>query len=323
MEIDGRTLLFSFMGIDRSKSYAGITDAAFMYDTRSRRWAEMKAVPGGAGRIGSTAQAVMGRIYIFGGFSVDRRLREKTSGRVDIYDPRSGSYSSGAPIPIPVDDAVSGVWREEIIYLISGWSGDRTVRNVQFYDLRLDRWGQATPVPGPPVFGHAGGIVGDTIIFCDGVETELREKPTFVLSDRCFRGDIDSRDPSRILWSRISAHPGRPLYRMAAGVFPAEGLVVFTGGGDTPYNYNGIGYDGEPSRSTADTFLYDIPGGRWVRAADKSLKTMDHRNLAGDGRTLFLVGGMTGRQQVTDRVHSLSAAGEGGITEQSGAGPGP
>jgi N-acetylneuraminic acid mutarotase len=308
----GRTLLFSFMGIGTSKSYAGITKAAFRLDTASGTWTPIRPVPGSRGRIGATAQALGGLIYLFGGFTVDERLREKTLDQVDIYDPAADAYSSGVPIPVPVDDAVSVAWKDRLIYLVGGWSENRNVSTVQFYDPAADLWGEATPLPGPPVFGHAGGIADDTIVICDGVEIDLWQEPRFVLSARCFRGEIDLEDPTRISWSKIPPHPGRPRYRMAAGTLPGEGLVVFTGGGDRPYNYDGMGYDGDPSRPTAETFAYHVASGRWRTSDNSPRRSMDHRGLAGDGRALYLVGGMTDRQTVTDVAQMLSLNRSGG-----------
>lgn len=308
----GRTLLFSFMGIDPSKSFAGITKAAFRLDTTSGKWDPLRPVPGSRGRLGATAQALDGRIYLFGGFTVDEGLREKTLDRVDIYDPAADAYPSGSPIPVPVDDTVSGVWRGRLIYLVGDWPENRNVSTVQYYDPAGDLWGEATPLPGPPVFGHGGGIAGDTIVICDGVKVDLWQEPRFVLSGRCSRREIDPGNPARISWSKIPPHPGRPRYRMAAGALPGEGLVVFSGGGDRPYNYNGMGYDGDPSRPTTETFAYHVASGRW-RTADGSLRrSMDHRGLAGDGRALYLLGGMTDRQAVTDAAQVLSLKRSGG-----------
>ena len=302
---DDGTFLYSFMGIDESKSSAGITGAAYRYDPGRAAWAEIRPVPGAA-RLGATAQAVEGKIYLFGGFTVDSRLRETTVPTVDIYDPRRNSYSTGAPLPVAVDDAVSGVWRNRLIFLVGGWSGAGNTKNVQVYDPRRDRWSQATPIPGPPVFGHAGGIVGDSIVYCDGVKIDLAGEDRFVLSRLCFRGEIDPSDPMRINWSSIPPHPGGAKYRMAAGVLSLAGKIAFVGGSGNPYNYNAVGYDGIPSAPSSAAFLYNPGQSRWEKAGHNILPTMDHRGLVGTGDTLTLIGGMTARGQVTPRVETFT-----------------
>lgn len=315
---DGRTLLFSFAGIDSSLSYGGITGGAYSLDLSSGEWRAIPPLPDGGGRVGATAQAVGSAICIFGGFTVGDRLREKTLDRVDIYDLRRGAYSRGKPVPVPVDDAVSGVWRERLVYLIGGWSGEGSVGNVQVYDARSDLWGQATPLPAPAIFGHAGGIIGDTIVICDGVEVDLGSDTPFLLSNRCFRGDIDPDNPSSIGWERIAAHPGRPRYRMAGGALSREGLVVFAGGAGSAYSYSGIGYDGEIAAPTDATFAYHVDSGRWMRLENTPAATMDHRGLAGDGERLFLAGGITGGRKATDAVQMLSRSSGGAVTGESG-----
>jgi N-acetylneuraminic acid mutarotase len=292
------------MGIDESKRSSGITGAAYRYDPGRDAWEMISPVPG-TPRLGATAQSVEGKIYLFGGFTVDRRLRETTVATVDIYDPLRNSYSSAAHLPIAVDDAVSGVWRDRLIFLVSGWSGEGNVKNVQFYDPRLDRWSQATPIPGPPVFGHAGGIVGDSIVYCDGVKIDLAGDERFVLSPLCFHGEIDPSDPMRINWSEIPHHPGGAKYRMAAGVLSTAGKIAFAGGSSNPYNYSAVGYDGIPSAPSSAAFLFDPKQSRWERAGRNILPTMDHRGLAGGGDTLTLIGGITSRGRVTSRVEKL------------------
>lgn len=304
--MDGTLYLFSFLGLDATKAPAGITRRAFAFDTWARRWAPIRPVPGRLGRIAATAQGVDGRVYIFGGYTVAPNGREVSVPHMDIYDPRTDQYDAGAPIPIPVDDSVSGVWRDRFIYLISGWSQKDNVANVQIYDTRTNRWQQATPIPGPSVFGHAGGIVGDTIVYCDGVRIDPARRPRFVISEACYRGKIDPRDPSHITWSSLPAHPGEPKYRMAAGVIPEEGLILFAGGTTRPYNYDGIGYDGIPSEPSSQSFAYDVRQERWLVLPDMPSPTMDHRGLVGAGRSLYLIGGMREQQRVTSGVRRLT-----------------
>ncbi len=93
-------------------------------------------------------------------------------------------------------------------------------------------------------------------------------------------------------------------------------MVVLLGGTDNPYNYDGIGYDGVPSSPTGSFVGFD-PREGWVELPAPPVATMDHRTLAVAGGYVFVVGGMTAGQRVSDRVWYaevdalLAAAGRG------------
>ncbi len=171
---------------------------------------------------------------------------------------------------------------------------------MQVYDVVEDRWFQATPWPGPPVFGHAGGLVGQTIAICDGVgiESRLDERRRFVAIAACYAGTIDPDDPARIDWRRLPYHGGRPLYRMAATGSEARGQVIFAGGSENPYNYDGIGYDGEPSPPSDRVFAWDVAARAWRELGRLPVATMDHRGLLEIDGAYAIVGGMGAEQQV-------------------------
>ena len=294
--------LFSFLGLDTTKAHTGITRRTFAYEVAGDRWTEVRSVPEPTGRIAATAVGLEGRVYLFGGYTVDADGNEVSTPDVDIYDPETDSYTKGAPFPIPVDDAVAGVWRDSLIFIVSGWSQRDNVADVQMYDPAADRWEAATPIPGPPVFGHAGAVVGDVIVYCDGVRVDTEAEPRFVMAEACYRGEIDPARPSKVRWRELAHHAGPARYRMAAGALPDEGLIVFAGGTDNPYNYDGVGYDGVPSEPSAATFAYDVSRDVWRELAGNLARTMDHRGLVGAGDVLFLIGGMTEGQRVTARV---------------------
>ena len=308
LPLPGGTHLFSFLGLDSTKASAGITRRAFSYDGGSNEWREIRPVPGPTGRLAAAAAGFEDRIYLFGGYTVDFEGGEVSVPDLDIYDPSSDTYSKGRPVPLPVDDAVLGVWRDSLIFIVSGWSQRDNVAEVQVYDPALDVWEAAAPISGPPVFGHAGAIVDDAIVYCDGVRVDPERRPRFVLADACYRGDIDPLRPSNISWRELARHPGPARYRMAAGVLPEAGLVVFAGGTDNAYNYDGIGYDGVASEASASAFAYDVRGDNWIDLADLIVPTMDHRALVGAGDTLYLIGGMTDAQRVTDLVQRFHIA---------------
>lgn len=292
--------LFSFLGIDSTRAWNGRLAVALRWDVGSAEWRRVRKVPG-EGRLAATAQTARGKIYLFGGYTVADDGSEQSLPNVDIYDPETDRWSAGARMPMPVDDAVSGVWRDSLIYLVSGWHDRGNVAAVQIYDPAADRWMAATPIPGPPVFGHAGGVVGNTIVYIDGTRTLPEGRPRFRIEGSAWAGDIDPTRPERIRWRRLPPHPGPPLYRAAAaGV--ADRWVLFAGGTDNPYNYDGVGYDGAPSEPRAGAFAWDTLDGRWLSLPSLPVATMDHRGIAIAGSELFVVGGMGSGQRVTRRV---------------------
>ncbi len=293
--------VFSFLGLDTTKQWNGVVNRAFRWNVGDSVWTEVAPVVG-PGRLAATAQSIGSTVYLFGGYTVAPDGGEKSLPNVDVYDPETDSWHSGAPMPLPVDDAVSGVWRDSLIYIISGWHDRDNVANAQIYDPATDTWRQATPIPGPPVFGHAGAIAGNTIVYVDGTRTRPTH-PRFVIEQSAWRGDIDPDDPTEVAWQRIPDHPGPPLYRAAAAA-AAGPVVIFAGGTDNPYNYNGLGYDGVPSEPRSAVFGFDVNSGSWVELPPLPQPSMDLRGIAVAGELLVLVGGMEHGQRVTSRVVS-------------------
>ena len=86
------------------------------------------------------------------------------SGRSPVV-PRGGHARAGR-------QAVIGVTHDRYIYLVGGSSKNGPVNNVQVYDAEKNTWSQATAFPGTPVFGHAGGLTDDTIVYVDGAKKD-------------------------------------------------------------------------------------------------------------------------------------------------------
>lgn len=304
------TKIFSFMGIGSKKTWDAITTSAYEMDLKNGQWEDKRPVPGAVGRLAASAVALGGQIFIFGGYVVDAQGEETTLSDVNVFVPFENRYYRGKDIPVPVDDAVAGLYRDRYIFLIGGWSKTGTVRNVQIYDTDKDEWMQATPIPGIPVFGHAGGIVGDTIVYIDGAyKNPVSKGPKYLPSSECWMGKIPNPkkgDITKIEWTKIPEHPGNAHYRIAAGPGAATrkgGRIYFSGGTDNPYNYNGIGYNGQPSEPSAMTFAFDTQSGKWETINGNTPDpTMDHRGLLVTQRGLVIIGGMEKGQKVTDKV---------------------
>jgi N-acetylneuraminic acid mutarotase len=299
--------MYSFLGLLTGKTWRDVTDRAFEYDSVRQSWEEIAPVPGGQGRLAGTAQTVAGKVYVLGGYTVAEDGSEVSWPGVYRLDPESRQYTELSPMPVPVDDTVSAVYQDRYLYLVSGWHDKDNVDDVQIYDTREDRWMQATPYPGPALFGHAGGLVDNQLLICDGVKVvPLPEegKRDFVISDVCYLGVINRANLTEIEWQQIAAHPGPPLYRAAAA--GVGDRVVFSGGSDTPYNYNGIGYDGNPASALTTVLSFEPASQTWSHLPNLKRESMDHRGLlvlAGQG---LIVGGMSGDQRLTSEVQQYS-----------------
>lgn len=297
-------VLFSFMGLQQGKTHADTTLAAFRLEPGADAWHQLVDVPGQEGRLAGIAATVGGQIYIFGGYTVAADHSEHSVASVHRLDLADNTYTEVAPKPVPVDDTVALAYRDRYVYLVSGWHETGNVNLVQLYDTNTDTWRQATPWPGKPVFGHAGGIVGDTMVIADGVGVEVGlTGRQFTASADAYKGVIDQDDPTRIEWRALPPHPGKPLYRMAAtGTSRGGARILFAGGSDNPYNYDGIGYDGNPSEPSQLVFCYDLENDGWQIVGRLPFGTMDHRGLMETETGWVIAGGMRAGQEVTDEV---------------------
>ena len=98
--------------------------------------------------------------------------------------------ADGAPIPVPIDDHVQAVWRDSLIYVVTGWSDTRNVPNVQIYNPTEDKWIEGTSVPTGvqfESFGTSGTILGDTIFYYGGASFGFR----FPVQNTLRKGVID------------------------------------------------------------------------------------------------------------------------------------
>ena len=96
------------------------------------------------------------------------------------------------------------------------------------------------------------------------------------------------------------AYSTRTGFRIGAGASEKEHKIYFSGGSDSVYDYNGIGYDGHPAEPSPVTFAFDVHSGQWETVnEDTSDATMDLRGLLVAREGLVLLGGMEKGQQVS------------------------
>jgi N-acetylneuraminic acid mutarotase len=301
--------LISFMGIGSGKKIEDIHNKVWSHRLGDKTWEARNAVPFSTplpGRLASVAVGIRDKAYIFGGYTVAEDHSEKSSPDNFSYDILRDRYQPIAPMPVSVDDAVALAYQQRYIYIISGWHHDGNVNLVQVYDTQTNIWQQASPFLGTPVFGHAGGISGNQIVICDGVSVRPRvqQRRTFLAETACYSGLISSDKTTKIDWRKIPHPTGKARYRMAATALNnhSEKNILFAGGSDNPYNYDGMGYNGEASYPNNELWLYNLTQRKW-RVFPDGPNTMDHRGLVViDNNSVVILGGMNAQQAISNQV---------------------
>jgi N-acetylneuraminic acid mutarotase len=297
--------LYSFLGLGGGKTWQDISSSAAVLIPGAASWINLDPVPGGGGRLAASAVTAGGAAWVFGGYTVAADGSEESIPGVYRIQPGESQLKWATDMPIPVEDSVILVYQDRYIYLVSGWHDLGNVNLVQVLDTKSMQWTQATPWPGAPVFGHAGGISESQMLVCDGVRIQYPadESPReFLPSKQCWAGRIDAENHRRIHWHSVPPHPGKGRYRMAA-TGDSKNRVVFVGGSVNPYNFNGIGYNGVPSKPESSVFSFNFSDGSWHQLGELPQATMDHRGLGYANGWYYLIGGMQENQTSVSDVY--------------------
>jgi hypothetical protein len=127
-----------------------------------------------------------------------------------------------------------------------------------------------------------------------------------VASEECWAGKIDHKDPNKIEWNKLPAHPGPARFGIAAGASERDHRIYFSGGSASPHNFKGLGYDGKPAEVSPVTFAYDVHGHRWETVAEDTFDPrMDSGGIVATPLGNLVLGGTAKNQAVTARVMVL------------------
>jgi N-acetylneuraminic acid mutarotase len=295
------TEVYSMMGVGTKKTWDAVTNKMFYLRFKSGKWVEGRPVPGVAGRLGASAVGAKGQVFVFGGYTVDGQGNVFTVSDVNSYLADEHHWFRAADIPVPVDSAVIGVNHDRYVYLVGGHSKDGPVNNVQVYDAEKNTWSQGTPFPGTPVFGHAGGLTDDTIVFVDGVKKDPSGGPRYIPSDECWMGKIDHKDPNKIEWTKLPAHPGPGRFGIVAGA--GDHRVLFSGGTNRYHNYKFLDYDGKQAEISPVTFSFELHGNRWDTITEDTFDVRsDTRGILFTPLGQLILGGTLKNSAISARV---------------------
>lgn len=306
--VNGVPYVFSFSGIDSTKACGNNHLKSFRYNTATDQWETIAPLPDpNGGKIAAGASTVKNKIYIIGGYHVSPACGEISSAKTHIYDPETNQYlADGADIPKAIDDHVQAVWRDSLIFVVTGWSNTGNVVNVQIYNPTADEWMNGTSIPPSSqwrVFGASGTIIGDTLYFAGGAGNWSGNNfpPTTTLR----KGYINPDDPTDITWTDVSDPLSRG-YRMGAETY--EGSAVWFGGSDVTYNFDGIAYNGSGGVPPLDRVkAYSPETGKITDIFGFIPKHMDLRGVSKISDNQYIIaGGMGENQEVSNRTFLIT-----------------
>lgn len=301
--VDNVPFVYSFGGVDRTKVYSGIHLKSFRFNSLSGKTERIPDLPDTLGKVAAGASLVKDKIYIIGGYHVFSNGSELSSNKVHRYDPQNNSYlSDGKSIPVAIDDHVQAVWRDSLIYVITGWSDKANVPTVQIYNPASDSWMEGTSTPDNhqyKSFGASGVIRGDTIFYFGGASMGKN----FPIQNQLRIGIINPESPAEIEWSVRVPDEQISGYRMASVLVNRQ--VHWLGGSEVTYNYNGIAYNKSGGVPPAERVLILDTNSELTSMKIPGLP-MDLRGIASvSGSVKYLAGGMLANQEITDKVFRL------------------
>lgn len=307
----GDTLCYySFTGIGSELTPDAIHLKSWRYNTVLNEWQSLPDVDDFRGKIAAGASTVDSIIYLIGGYHVFENFSEQTSAKVHRFNAESNSWlEDGAEIPVPVDDHVQAVWRDSLIYLVTGWSNNTNTASVQVYNPYLDQWNAATSVPPTSeyrAFGASGTIIGDTIYYFGGVHIAGFN---FLANKRFRKGVINPEDPTQITWEYLGDAPVENNgYRMACTNFQNE--AIWIGGAGVAYNFDALAYsNNQVVNPLGQIRTYDAFSGNWTTAQPSPYAIMDLRGIAREDEDSWVIaGGITNNREVSDQVWRISRA---------------
>jgi hypothetical protein len=306
-EVRGQPYLASFAGLGAAKTAASMHNKVWQQSSGQSNWQSIAALPTASrvnGRIATTGVVLNKQFFILGGYGKSSDGKSGTLADSYRFSPVTQSYSKLPDMPVGVDESVAFAHKDRYIYLVSGFHNSGAVNLVQLFDNFTQKWSQATPLPDTAVFGHAGVLVGNEILFCDGVKTTIAAdgKQQFQTEAACYLGNISDKNANNISWRQVAHHGGKARTRQGAIAVDVNGetMAAFIGGSETPFHLNGVTDDGKAIEPSNAIYLYSFKQQQWLKAAPSETAVMDLRSLVLIDGEIFSIGGMLAGQQVSN-----------------------
>ncbi|OCB33390.1 protein kinase [Mycobacterium malmoense] len=250
-----------------------------------------------------TAWAVVGdKIWIVGGLRNGVALQT-----VESYDPRTGAWQAGPPLPMPLHHAAAAAYRGEVVVL-GGASDQLADASDKVFALRGGNWVElphlthARAAPAAAVVGdklvavggqNAKQIVPQTEVFDGNSWKDAADMPTprehlaavsdgtyvYAIGGRFLSADKNTAanerfDPQAGTWTKLV---GMPTPRGSYGATYIDGRIVVVGGE-------------EPTMVLNVVEMYDIADAKWSTLPP--MPTARHAEVVATvGNTVYCIGG--------------------------------
>jgi serine/threonine-protein kinase PknK len=242
------------------------------------------------------------KIWIIGGLRNGAALQT-----VESYDPHTGAWETGPPLPVPLHHAAAATYRGEVVVL-GGASGSLADGSNKVFALRGGKWVElpslthARAAPAAAVVAdklvvvggqNAKQLVPQTEVFDGNSWKDAADMPTprehlaavsdgtyvYAIGGRFLSSDKNSAaferfDPQSGTWTMLV---GLPTPRGSYGATFVDGRIVAVGGE-------------EPTRVLGVAEMYDVADGTWTTLPP--MPTPRHAEVVATvGNTVYCIGG--------------------------------
>jgi N-acetylneuraminic acid mutarotase len=134
----------------------------FRYDRATNTWITLARPP--TSHAHGAGGAIAGKLYLAGGYRIEGGVY-KAHAQLDIYDPATNTWTTGAPMPQRAQDAASAVLNGKL-YVAGGTSYPVELATLMVYDPVTRSW--TTKASLPASRSQAAGAAAGGLFFVIG-----------------------------------------------------------------------------------------------------------------------------------------------------------
>ncbi len=206
------------------------------YDPVTDKWRRRAGIP--TARVVGASTVMDGKIYVAGGL-ITGDITSAAVASLEIYDPASNTWASGADMPTARGLLAASVANKEVFFIGGGSAalGAVDTSTVESYDPVTNTWTRRADMPTPRGILTAATVNG--LIYAIGGGYDIGQVAT-----------VEAYDPQSNIWSERTHMPAA-RWGVTSGVI---GRKIYVLGGSTEQGF------GHNSLSTNEVYTAESPG---------------------------------------------------------------